>query len=366
MRQFSIIQDIPLDVEFSKALHDINLQGKQSNIWGFRHHEHILYWSHRQELVIRVGANVSNGVVEGYDTWYTYITRRFHTRIGGSHFYSIDLLDHMDAIARGEIDGTNEDIAFLCAHGKNVVKGAFSHGVFQDFPVEDRREKENLKRLKPKKVYHKGGRGGTNAPCNLGIAVSPGSYSTANSGTPATTFSDATFCTGTPATKAYSAGAVGSFNTVSSTTTGHSTCSTCSAPTSTCNVAVPACTSATYSASEAAITSCSPWYSDTSPHLCCGYQLPTTYFSATIFSLDAHSVALQPPPYVVHQSPPPSVQSLIDQCVIFRILITNGIQRISGLIRRSFQLARIPLFSDPVPPPPRTPSPTTQQHPSLV
>ncbi|XP_074378872.1 serine/threonine-protein phosphatase 7 long form homolog [Apium graveolens] len=166
MRQFSIIQDIPLDVEFSKALHDINLQGKQSNIWGFRHHEHILYWSHRQELVIRVGANVSNGVVEGYDTWYTYITRRFHTRIGGSHFYSIDLLDHMDAIARGEIDGTNEDIAFLCAHGKNVVKGAFSHGVFQDFPVEDRREKENLKRLKPKKVYHKGGRGGTNAPCN--------------------------------------------------------------------------------------------------------------------------------------------------------------------------------------------------------
>ena len=41
--------------------------------------------------------------------------------------------------------------------------------------------------------------------------------------------------------------------------------------------------------------------------------------------------------------------------MIFRILITNGIQRISGLIRRSFQLARIPLFSDPVPPPPRTP-----------
>lgn len=45
MRQFGMIQDIPLDVDFSKPLHDINLQGKQSNNWRFTHHEHILHWS---------------------------------------------------------------------------------------------------------------------------------------------------------------------------------------------------------------------------------------------------------------------------------------------------------------------------------
>lgn len=97
--------------------------------------------------MIGVGANVGVGVVEGYDKWYTDITRRFHTRIVGSYSYSIDLLDHIAAIAKGEIDGNNEDIAFLCAHGRKVVEGAFSHGVFQDFPVEDRRER-NFKETK--------------------------------------------------------------------------------------------------------------------------------------------------------------------------------------------------------------------------
>lgn len=47
MRQFGFIQDIPLDVQFSKVLHDINLQGKQSNNWRSTHQEHILYWDHR-------------------------------------------------------------------------------------------------------------------------------------------------------------------------------------------------------------------------------------------------------------------------------------------------------------------------------
>ena len=38
--------------------------------------------------------------------------------------------------------------------------------------------------------------------------------------------------------------------------------------------------------------------------------------------------------------------SLIDQCVIFRILITNGIEMISGLIKRFFQFL-VPLKENP-------------------
>lgn len=41
--------------------------------------------------MIGVGANIGVGVVEEYDKWYTDIIRRFHTRIAGSHFYSVIL-----------------------------------------------------------------------------------------------------------------------------------------------------------------------------------------------------------------------------------------------------------------------------------
>uniref|UniRef100_A0A166GXD8 Aminotransferase-like plant mobile domain-containing protein n=1 Tax=Daucus carota subsp. sativus TaxID=79200 RepID=A0A166GXD8_DAUCS len=132
---------------------------------------HITHWNHRQEHLIGVIAHSGVGVVDGYYEWYTNITRRFHTRIAGSHFYTLDMFDHISSIARGEIDGSIEDIAHLCAHARQLVKNAFNYGVFQDYPVKDRREKEILKRPKPKKAGHKGGRGGVNAPKQQGIQI---------------------------------------------------------------------------------------------------------------------------------------------------------------------------------------------------
>ncbi|KAF1002613.1 hypothetical protein AG4045_017345, partial [Apium graveolens] len=67
----------------------------------------------------------------------------------------LDMFDHITAIIRGEIYGSKEDIAHLCAHGKQLVKNAFNYGVFQDFPAEDRREQEISKRPKPKKKVTK-------------------------------------------------------------------------------------------------------------------------------------------------------------------------------------------------------------------
>lgn len=87
-----MVQEIPVDEDFSKTLHEINLQGKQSTNWISMHHQHITHWNHRQEHLIGVSANSGVGVVDGYYEWYTNITRQFHTRIAGSHFYTVIVL----------------------------------------------------------------------------------------------------------------------------------------------------------------------------------------------------------------------------------------------------------------------------------
>lgn len=92
MRQFRMVQKIPENEDFSKALHDISLQGKQSTNWISTHQQHIEHWNHRRENVINVIADLGIRVVDGYFEWYTNITRRFHTRIAGSHFYSVIIL----------------------------------------------------------------------------------------------------------------------------------------------------------------------------------------------------------------------------------------------------------------------------------
>lgn len=129
-RQFGMIQEIPTNADFSKALHDITLQGKQSNNLLSMHHEHIVHWNHRREHVMGASAHFGVDVADGYDQWYIDITRRFHTRIAGSHFYSLDMFDHIAAIAKREIDGSNEDISHLCAHARKLVVDSFNYGVF--------------------------------------------------------------------------------------------------------------------------------------------------------------------------------------------------------------------------------------------
>ncbi|WOG82990.1 hypothetical protein DCAR_0519795 [Daucus carota subsp. sativus] len=96
MRQFGKVQEIPVNEEYSKALHEINLQGKQSTNWISMHEQHITHWNHRQEHLIGVIAHSGVGVVDGYYEWYTNITRRFHTRIAGSHFYTVILLSFLN------------------------------------------------------------------------------------------------------------------------------------------------------------------------------------------------------------------------------------------------------------------------------
>ncbi|KAK1369983.1 hypothetical protein POM88_036075 [Heracleum sosnowskyi] len=77
----------------------------------------------------------------------------------------ISIFDRISAIARGDVvGGSNNLIDSIANHGRRVLEYQYSRGLFQDFPVDVRRTREETLRGKTKKVGHKGGRGGINAP----------------------------------------------------------------------------------------------------------------------------------------------------------------------------------------------------------
>lgn len=80
-------------------------------------------------------------------------------------FFQLDLLDHIDSVQKGERDG---DILAITARARRVLQDNFSAGYYQDFPIEDRRAKEAVFKVKKKRVGHSGGRGGVNAPRRRG------------------------------------------------------------------------------------------------------------------------------------------------------------------------------------------------------
>lgn len=160
-----MVQDIPSPaVDYSKELHNMNLKGKWDVDWGKKHKEHISYWDSRLQHVLLVD-NVGVGFTDRYDIWYGDVTRPYHTRIAAAGSYMIHIFDRISSIARGDvIGGGNGLIDSLATHGRRVLEYQYSPGLFQDFPVGDRRIREETLRGKPKKVSHKGGRGGINAP----------------------------------------------------------------------------------------------------------------------------------------------------------------------------------------------------------
>lgn len=163
LRQFGMIQDIPSPAAYSHDLHKIDLKGKTDSNWLAVHRDYLAHWDRREQHVY-VG-QVGVGVSDGYHKWYSSITLRYLTRIGGGHYYMLDLLDHIDSVQRGERDG---DILAITAHARRVLLDQFSAGYYQDFPIEDRRAKEAVFKVKKKRVGHRGGRGGVNAPQRRG------------------------------------------------------------------------------------------------------------------------------------------------------------------------------------------------------
>lgn len=89
LRQFGMIQTIPIDAEYSHEMHQITLKGKAECNWIQKHQASIQIWMRR--LDHQAGGIVGDGAVPEYHTWYTDRTRRFHSRIGGVHVYTVSI-----------------------------------------------------------------------------------------------------------------------------------------------------------------------------------------------------------------------------------------------------------------------------------
>ncbi|KAL8156428.1 hypothetical protein AgCh_001497 [Apium graveolens] len=158
VRQFGMCQDIPLAaVKYSKDLHKMTLQGKHDVDWEEKHREHISCWDNRSEHV-HVSDCSGVGVTDGYNIWYSDITRPYHTRLASAGSFVIHVLDCISAIARGEvIGGGNRLIDSLATKSRNLLEYQFSHGLCHDFSVDDRRAKEDVLKEKAKAVRVRGG-----------------------------------------------------------------------------------------------------------------------------------------------------------------------------------------------------------------
>lgn len=137
LRQFGMIQTIPIDAEYSHEMHQITLKGKAECNWIQKHQASIYIWTRRLDYL--AGGIVGDGAVPEYHTWYTDRTRRFHSRIGGVHVYTGDLLRKIVNVARGEMPG---DVTSIALEGWHHIQVQSHKGLFEDLSGDDRRQKE--------------------------------------------------------------------------------------------------------------------------------------------------------------------------------------------------------------------------------
>ena len=78
LRQFGMVQEIPIDVDTDDALHAIDLRGKTKVNWRAKHLGHILVWNSRAQLLCH-GAQLEGAMssVHPYFGWYSRVTWRF-------------------------------------------------------------------------------------------------------------------------------------------------------------------------------------------------------------------------------------------------------------------------------------------------
>lgn len=98
-------------------------------------------------------ADLGVGVTDSYHQWFSSITLPHLTCIGGGHSYTMDLLDLIDSIHKGDKNG---DLLAIIARARQVLLEKFRSGYYQDFPIEDRRAQENESKGKSRRVGKRG------------------------------------------------------------------------------------------------------------------------------------------------------------------------------------------------------------------
>lgn len=143
MRQFGMVQSIPIDAEYSRELHKITLKGNQDVNWVQKHQSSIALWDSRlNNLAESVDGD---GSVPEYQDWYLNITRRFHSRLGALHGFIGDLLKNIAERTHESLP----DVSLMATEEWRHVQHHSHGGLFESFLLEDRRQKENEARQDP-------------------------------------------------------------------------------------------------------------------------------------------------------------------------------------------------------------------------
>lgn len=87
MRQFGMVQFIPVDAEYSRELHKITLQRNQDVNWVQKHQSSITIWDSRLNNLVE--SVEGHGAVAEYQDWYFNRTRKFHSRLGALHGFIV-------------------------------------------------------------------------------------------------------------------------------------------------------------------------------------------------------------------------------------------------------------------------------------
>nr|POF20896.1 serine/threonine-protein phosphatase 7 long form like [Quercus suber] len=91
LRQFGMVQEIPLYVDIDDALHTIDLRGKIEVIWGDKHYGHIQVWNSRARALCH-GARLQGAMSSAhpYFGWYHRVTWRFVDHTSASLILMVD------------------------------------------------------------------------------------------------------------------------------------------------------------------------------------------------------------------------------------------------------------------------------------
>ncbi|XP_063935622.1 uncharacterized protein LOC108192780 [Daucus carota subsp. sativus] len=159
-----MVQDIPPPPTiYSSDLHKMTLKGKTDIDWRDKHKDHILSWNNRLQFVNIIG-NEGVGISDHYADWYGNITRPYHTLFAAAQSHVFHILDRISSIAGGVVNGDYNTINVLAKHARRVLESQYSRGLRQDIPADDSFIDKGPEEVKMKRVGHKGGRGGVNAP----------------------------------------------------------------------------------------------------------------------------------------------------------------------------------------------------------
>ncbi|KAL8089536.1 hypothetical protein AgCh_039128 [Apium graveolens] len=147
-------QSITVNAKYYPELHKIILKGSQDGNWIQRHQPYITIWdfcsSHLAESV------AGDGAVAEYQEWYLNITRKYHSRLGALHGFIGDLLKDIAGRTRKALP----DVSLKASEGWRHVHHHSHGGLFDSFPLEDRRQKENEGRQDPGRRPKRGGHHG--------------------------------------------------------------------------------------------------------------------------------------------------------------------------------------------------------------